>query len=352
MSELLRLPLELRDEILRLVLLSRPQAHHSSQLAFGDGDDVLVNSSPPEQNPVAEFLNKTGSLKFLPAWSALLLTNWQLHYETKDALRRLPAGGLQYDLEVEFRKEQALYFTWVSVPKVSRHVERLRVRFRTSGVLVPPASTIVWCPGSPFGLQGPRALVWLCYDILERLVTLNMERGNTVDTSQTVVTLKHLEINFAMPEEKDLLSASGCFSNNDVIEALNDRVTLQPYCGDSEFKIIHPAWLSAIVQETMSECFLEWEQLHHGPERQRTLFERVGTIWTKVDGEREEKTDLSYSLTKMTTRTWIEEDYMLQGFNRDCQLQMWKKRVYAQRLRNGLPVKPTSSLRNCLLSQD
>jgi hypothetical protein len=351
MSELLQLPLELRDEILRLVLLSRPQAHHSSRLAFGAGDHVMVNSFPPKENVVAKFLNETGSLEFLPAWSALLLTNRQLHYETKDALHRLPEGGLQYDLEVVFREERALCFTWVSVPKVSRHVERLRVRFRTSGVLVPPASTMVWCSDSPLGLQGPRALVWLCYDILERLVTLNMEYGNTVNTSRWAVTLKHLEIDFAMPEEKGLLSASSYTWNDDIIEALNDRDTMQPYCGDSKFKVMHPAWLCAVVQESISECFLDWEQLYHGPERQRTVFERVGTIWTKIDGEREEKTDLSHSLAKMTTRTWIEEDYLLQDFSRAVQLQMWRKRIYAQRQRNGLPVKPNSSLRNCSLSQ-
>jgi hypothetical protein len=185
------------------------------------------------------------------------------------------------------------------VPKVSRHVERLRVRFCTSGALVPPASPMVWCPGSPLGLQGPKSLVWLCYYILERLVTLNMARGDTVDNSQRVVTLKHLEIDFAILEERDLLSNSGHVFNDDDIEALNERDTMQPYCGHGEFKIMHPAWLCAVVQKTVSECFLDWEQLHQGPELQRTVFECVGTIWTKVD----ERTDLSHILAKMTPRT-------------------------------------------------
>jgi hypothetical protein len=352
MAELLRLPLELREEILRLVLLSRPQAHHSSQLAFGQGAESLINTPPMESGSEHEFLNHIGSLKFLPASSALLLTNWQLHYETKDVLRRLPAYGLQYNLDVEFREEQSFHFTWTSVPKLTRHVDRLKVRFRTSGVLLPPSGTMVWSRVSPFGLQGPRALIWLCYDILERLVTLNTMQGNKVaDTSQTVVTLNHLDIEFALPIEKDLLSPHSS-AWEDIIGAFNDRQDRQPYCGDSVFKILHPVWLCHVVRETVDHCFEDWEQLHDGSTRQRILFERVGTIWTRVDGGREEKAELTQCLSKMKTEGWIEEDYMLEGFTRGSQFQMWKKRVYAQRKRNRLLVQPGSSLRNCLFAQD
>ncbi|KAF2794621.1 hypothetical protein K505DRAFT_324657 [Melanomma pulvis-pyrius CBS 109.77] len=348
MASLLSLPRELRDEILGLVLLSRPRAHGTSEVAFGEGAETLVNSCPSKEKAEDIFLNHTGSLKFVPAFSALLLTNWQLHEETKDALHRIPANGLEYELEIEFREERGFYFTWKSIPKLSRFVKCLRVSLRTSGVLEPPASTSVWSTAQHLELQGPPALIWLCYDILQRLVRLNTTPRLGDDRNDSIVTLNHLEIDFAMPKETHLLPPIEILAGH----GFRGRHTQGRYCGDSEFKIVRPEWMYTLVHTNVTGSFEGWRRLHRGAERQRIVLECVGGVCMTVGGRLKAKVEFAQLVASMSTTSWLENWYEMAGFDRSTQHRMWTKRTYAKRQFNGLSAKRPSSLRNCLLSQD
>jgi len=64
---------------------------------------------------------------------SLLLTSWQLHYETRlviNGLRQKPNQPLRYTLDVAFLKYHTLWPTWLSVPMPAKRVDEVRVQFR------------------------------------------------------------------------------------------------------------------------------------------------------------------------------------------------------------------------------
>ncbi|RYP13070.1 hypothetical protein DL767_010943 [Monosporascus sp. MG133] len=183
MTVLLEIPRELRDLIIRLVLLSgRPAPidyRDASRLTRAPIEDVYFASWHGSSGIRYEPKSTT------PAATPLLLVNRQLHLETKHALERIPERGRSYSLDLMLVKEELLWPTWTLVPAYAQHVDSVDVRVRVVG-----ASAMRVLPGfhkwnqwhSIFagGDGGPPLAVWLFYSVLERFLKAGPV-GRTLD---------------------------------------------------------------------------------------------------------------------------------------------------------------------------
>ncbi|KAF2707197.1 hypothetical protein K504DRAFT_504373 [Pleomassaria siparia CBS 279.74] len=343
MTNLLDLPRELRDEILGLVLCSHPEAYPTC-----DGVSQKRHDSNPIFHassldiPESQSIKQLGSVKYLPVSSALFLTNRQMHEETKYALLRLPAGGLEYELDIEVRQDEAFHLEWMSIPRLARRVDRLRINMRTTGLLPPTANAQV---SARTDSRVGAVLVWLCFDLLESLVITNLCHQSKDGEDVPVVTLKHLEINFVTPEECHLATPL------DTSAAHHQYVAhaVQRSSGDSELRILRANWLYTQVHNNVAGSFNDWSRYWEGFKWQTIILERVGNIWLKMDGVLKSKADLSQTLARMSKANWVRNNQM-QVWDGFRELQLWKDNTSTRRQANGLQVGRRSSLRNMLLA--
>ncbi|KAH8198588.1 hypothetical protein TruAng_007269 [Truncatella angustata] len=130
MTGLLRLPREIRNQIIGHVTQLCAEApkdyeafqaedrealqQHFARAWRQEQKQILLEKSPRHGRDIA----------------ALKLTNRQLHGEVQDWLRRRAREPVEWVLDVAYLKDVSLRPTWVSVPLLRPHADRLVARFR------------------------------------------------------------------------------------------------------------------------------------------------------------------------------------------------------------------------------
>lgn len=132
-SSLLKLPREIRDLIIDLVVTDRRQPPRDSR-------DVPESSRRTIQT--WEYRSWVGLQDILfetdqphASASGLLCASQQLNRETLESLDRRPQAERAYSLDLMFVAERELWPTWTYVPVQSRSIDQLDVDIRIVGAM-------------------------------------------------------------------------------------------------------------------------------------------------------------------------------------------------------------------------
>src|SRR5689334_308551 len=95
-----------------------------------------------------------------------LLVSKQLRTETRTAISNLPTRH-SYTMDVMIVNETQLWPTWLSLPQLTRNVDKVHVTFRTVSVPRRPKLNYTGFRG---GDGGPPLITWCFYDLLIRFL--------------------------------------------------------------------------------------------------------------------------------------------------------------------------------------
>ncbi|RYP42899.1 hypothetical protein DL770_011941 [Monosporascus sp. CRB-9-2] len=324
MAVLLNIPRELRDLIIRLVLLSgRP-----APIDYHDASSL----------------------------------NRQLHRETKDALERIPGRGRSYSLDLMLAREELLWPTWTLLPAYAQHVDSVDVTVRVVGGMRGALPTYHklnrWHSIFSGADGGPPVAVWLFYSVLERFLKAGPV-GRTLDPKlgeyrrsgryyseeeitnlgflDRKITVKHLNIDCVSPADETVLADPESSRDWWYMRRLPGLV----HASHTEFTdiqkhlrgVMRPEWLATYLIRNI-EYLLGMG--YHTAEFEAILFERIGDITIKVDGLILEEFRLG---ERFSALTFEEESFgsICQAGMREMYFNKWKKRASHVREEAGLP---------------
>jgi hypothetical protein len=181
MSSFLSLPHEIRDQIINDVLY-----FHVTPPGYLSAPTVRQQIQQSQQD---------GAFPVLPAYKvynayALLLTNWQVHHETFERLKKVPRTC---KVDIYFASEDSLLPTWVFVPCRRDKINTIEISFQTSGKEKPylEALQLIFRQGSTNGAQ-PAPISALMLHILNVCITASpvMDRNNSNSIEYHVESLR------------------------------------------------------------------------------------------------------------------------------------------------------------------
>lgn len=211
----------------------------------------------------------------------LLLTNRQVHVETKDAIRRLPNAKMVYLLDIMFVDDQTLWPTWLCVPKLKRDIEHLRVQIRIFGG-GDAKSWNIWRQESSMYEERPFRLMWTFYATLERLC----RRGPVGYCSKIIdeeIIIRKLELNVLTSVEDESLLPPHYTRFSDWLESRRPRM---PWQEESDHELLRkrlkPEWLYTMLYKNLARLLIADEMT---AEYQPIVCERIERIDLKLDHE-------------------------------------------------------------------
>jgi hypothetical protein len=314
MPTLLSIPRELRDKILAEVVSAEraapqdPDIENRTELR-----DVKFKGWKNGQNIMYEKeFNKT-------AQSPTLLVNHQLHLETLAAIKRLPTKH-SYSLDMMFVNEQWLCPTWLSVPCLTRRVDKVYAALR---------SVTNGRRGRAFrgGNGGPPEVVWLFYELLERFLHVGpagQRKEGDNNKKYKYFRIKTLDIDIITPDHFIPETGPHGFS----------RLISSPDLPDKNTKEHEYASRLCIFIRMKINGLLSLG--YHTALYGKLLYERIGNIRMLLDGEIKEEWVLAEELRKVTFNDSfgnVDRERRPQVF------KDWKKKTYDLRVKLGLPVK-------------
>ncbi|KAF2006070.1 hypothetical protein P154DRAFT_518280 [Amniculicola lignicola CBS 123094] len=134
MSLLLALPRELRDNIIEHVHLSKRHVPTTLKELRATHREPVCNDWHFISRKQTPFFNFTDSATPSTSCAGLLLTNKQLHSETKATIKRLSKNDIEYELDVKVLQDTAFFLTWVRIPVICRTIHRLKVNVQTVAI--------------------------------------------------------------------------------------------------------------------------------------------------------------------------------------------------------------------------
>ncbi|KAF2120124.1 hypothetical protein BDV96DRAFT_641977 [Lophiotrema nucula] len=334
---LLTIPLELRDEILRYVLLSRRIVANQLEEIEKQDREVLADVKL-KSRAIAQVKYSAEPADYMPTALPLLLTNKQLNIEVHAALPRTPGKGTSYELDVKIVQERYLAPTWVSVPFLSeqvsiphydpyhvsasksatipisgfiralmvvwerpqnslrvatlivnlnQQVHSVRVVFQTCGILETTEEMTIWreCP------RVQSLFIWLLYSLLERFLHVGPVSRRMNNTKRNI-SIGTLELDFVDPEELDLL-ADEQYKSNWVAERR---------AHNSGIGVTRPAWICKLVEHQLLQLLhLSMYEIPFGT----IMYERIGDFVLKVNGTMQRKFHLGKMLGEMTYNRYL-----------------------------------------------
>ncbi|KAF2427831.1 hypothetical protein EJ08DRAFT_651237 [Tothia fuscella] len=181
MSILNKLPLELREDIYKHVLIAPLVVAIPPDV--DTTDDLLID----RENHGPSWKSKYISYLIEPPRSAcisLLLLNRQIHEEVKSVLRCME-GDIDYDIDIVVADQGVLIPTWTRLSMLSRRVRSVKTTFRIAGN------------------GGPPIIAWAFYYLLRRFLVLGpMARSKgdgAANRKDRVVIINHLEMEIVTP---------------------------------------------------------------------------------------------------------------------------------------------------------
>ncbi|KAF2248296.1 hypothetical protein BU26DRAFT_551631 [Trematosphaeria pertusa] len=338
MPHFLTIPRELRDEIITLILLSCRETPRTPSEIEDQDREVLRDISLAGWNYPAVFYSKDAA-DYTPTCLPLLLTNKQLHAETKENLERLPAKGTNYELDVKFVKEQYLAPTWALVPVLSERVNHVRAVFQSTGTFERNISKAhlrdIWRRGC----GGPPGYVWMFYILLERFLHAGPV-GRCTHDEQKPVTINCLELDFIDPEDTSLLPPEPV-TPEQIYTAMQLHIwSRRP--NEEEFKMLRPEWLESELRGEIQRLL---RMGYHYASYGGILHERIGSIVFKVNGEITKELDVGQILAEQTFNEDFGSEVM--RHQRVGHWIAWRERAIRVRKERGLKVvEPEPSWRD------
>ena len=286
MSQFLLLPREIRDKILAFAITdpkSPPATLH---------DDPSRSQPKTRWNGEPHVKHLLSAESYKPSSTALLLTNHQLHAETKDFLRRTP---LRYALDVMVANELWLLPTWTCIPSLSSQIDIIEATFR---VVTPNIRRSVNIKsGFRRGDGDPGRMSWALYHLLTRFFELGPAGPNTTrkgKEKENPFIIHNLHINVETPTnlpdgaEIEPLEPGG-MHHRVYGRRYDDEEDSEDETGEPSKLYMHPKYLSDfIIGELGGLLYMGYHTARYGA----VLYERMGRISVSVDGELEREMDL------------------------------------------------------------
>ncbi|OJD28556.1 hypothetical protein ACJ73_00046 [Blastomyces percursus] len=396
-SILLRIPLELREEIIKYVLYSPrpspdgPSYPHNRVRLFDVGFDSLLSL-------LSHRLGHEKPVEWtIPAGQALLLVNRQIAAETRAILTRYP---LTYQLDIMMVQERYLWPTWLSVPVLSNRIEELKVTFRTFGSALSPRQHQHMFSSSPTGMfdyrlytNDPPRLVLCFLSVIERIFLRGVpfpSPARLSNTSQgwdanTIDSLLIVEDEILPGEDSEALmecirarrALTQMIPDKEVIigtlvldiqspTAWQGQRTPEPEVGFAEWKsysyhfsyqalsplasadfsegslitdipVARPEWLASMISSEITALLsMNYQSIFCND----IIFERIGRIQVKVDGMVFTELNLDEMLANLQfTGGWFPRDAEVDSVDkRRWQFFGWKERTKRFRMKRDLPV--------------
>ncbi|KAF2814042.1 uncharacterized protein BDZ99DRAFT_567736 [Mytilinidion resinicola] len=318
MSSLLSIPREIRDNIIELSL-SCVRKPHSSIAEAESTRSTKKNSHRPF------FSSWSFGLKHVlfepPSYTssslALLLVNHQLSSETVATLSRLSNNAQlpPYELDVMFVRELELWPTWLSVPVIAKHLDRVNVTFRALGLHT--GAKRQWNPGD----GSPPQILWCFYYLMEHV----LRQGPLPHTSSSAdrgVSIKTLHLDFVGPDGETCATDTRYYIPSTVAW---------------KGKEVRPEFLAYYLWHNISMLA---KMDYHTAEYGEILYERVGEVRFSVNGvEVQPPIDFGESLARLHYEgpantfghVWPRE-------KRVPAFEEWKRGAWRKRVERGLPV--------------
>jgi hypothetical protein len=325
MLSLLDIPRELRDHIIELVLCSNRAPPESPSTASQDRFELHdIRYISWDYGPTHNKYERQDYITSLP----LLLVNRQLSAETKSALARLSTKH-SYNLDVMFVNEAELWPTWLLVPALSNHVDRVAATFRIFGHWDRKSRSALG-----IGNASPPQIVWCFYSLMERFLRRGPVGEREAGSQDRNITISVLTLDFLTPQDIDMLPPQQAKYN----DWFQSRVRTRRRRADADMAnfIMRPEWLAAFVSDFMSGLL---RMGYHTARYGMIIYERIGTIQICVDGVLKEEFELSKRLADLYVDTdldtfgcvWPREE-------RVPFFWRWKSDALRKRREAGLPV--------------
>ncbi|MCJ1295920.1 hypothetical protein MMC34_007485 [Xylographa carneopallida] len=330
MPSLLDLPVELRFQIIELVLChSRappldPATTSQNRVTLDDLDSTSW-SYGPQHNMYEPDGVTTSSL-------SLLLTNHQLWAETQSALQRLPAR-FSYYLDAMLVNERELWPTWLSVPALRTRLDNVAVTVRICGTKDHPGrSEFVHGDGSP-----PQ-IVWCFYSLMERFLTYGPVGERKLGSQDRGITVNLMTLNIVSPPDSEPTMNEPVPSYADWYQSRLRDVDNKT----SPTSIIRAEWLAKFLRSYLGHLLA---MSYHTARYGMILYERIGIIRLCADGVLTHEYDLCTLLADIRHNDasttfgdiWPRE-------NRVPFFWAWKKKALRKRKEAGLPVIDAADL--------
>lgn len=319
MPNLLDIPLELRDQIIELVLFScRP--------AEDNPDEV-----PRKENDVKRRIWDYASLHILhgkppghlPNCLPISLVNHQLYAETKHVLARF-SHALTYHLDLVLLNEVDVLPTWLCIPALSNKVETLIVTVRIFGTFKDRRYPFVAGDG------GPPPIVWCFYDLLENFLCHGSLKKDPKKRGE--VTIGNLILDFVNSSANDndplcLRMSEEQVSYCDWYDARRRRrICERPWLKEV---VMRPEWLASFLVEYLR---LLLGMGYHMRSYGAILHEQIGTIQVRVNGKLETSFDIATILANLQ---FVSPSYATDTTNESRE---WRKKALEKRKQSGFPV--------------
>ena len=281
--------------------------------------------------------------------AALLLTNRQIHNETRSRLNSKSVGTL-YKLDISLLNECDLFPTWISVPCLTTRVHALQVDIRLFGSIIPSAKA-----NSLLGCGGRRGFHWSFYDLLIRFLRYgpvgekkikkdDQLAGSAGDISRRAnakracldryfedrhITIDVLTLDFqswetALPFPPEDLSYWCWYMLHTEGHFAQDDPGAKP-----ETYRVPPEWVAYYLQMELESIL---RMGYHTESYEKMLYERIGSIRI-ITPKGTTEINLGSRLAKVTFG-WMSASCPL----RIPALKAWKKKTMARRHELGLPV--------------
>ncbi|OHE98406.1 hypothetical protein CORC01_06197 [Colletotrichum orchidophilum] len=317
---LLSIPREIRDLILdEIIFLPDRQPPLNPSVSqdrkrreykgkgFFDGHDIWVEKdvrSPPSGSPNTN----------------LFLVNRQLHAEAKALLA---TRGTHCRLDVMYVKECGLWPTWLAVPRATRHADSVRVQFR---IFDPPSDVNPdWKNEEQFrgGSGGPPFIVWNFYAMLSGYLQYGPTAFGSVVADPAKFTIQNLVLDVLPPppgQKHDRLVSGGAPRPpaHDMFERFTTMV-MDPEkresrgitwpCPPQGKENLIPAEKLAFFMccqiGGLLSMYRDWADFG------ATLYEGIGTIQIRVNGELRRHFDLDEMLARLPIQpiaAWNEKE--------------------------------------------
>lgn len=267
---------------------------------------------------------------------SLMLVNRQVYQEAQDVLRRI-GDSPDYVLDVMFLKDEALWPTWLSVPKLGRNLGTVYTQFRIFHV---PDHLRTDDGGDLYGSEGPGPppIVWIFYHLLSSFLR-NGPLATKKDDDNGGFTVRTLILDFLPASEKGILPLASLIQYFKEVDDISASTS-----SDFDWK-----------QNTSDEGLLAAEYLAHfikalllrllslGPltiKYGRILYENVGDIEIWVDGHTKWRLDIPKLFSDVSFDHGIDTSHVLKN---EQKFQHWKE--VTSRRRADIGLLPDVSLR-------
>jgi len=327
---LLLLPAEIRDLIITeaVIAAARP-APHPTELKHHERRTIPVSESAAWSGSERVFFEKPMPNLVLP----LLLTNWQLHHETRDTVRRLKnTQPLRYTLDVVFLQYRTVWPTWLSVPAPAPHVDEVRVQFRLVNSYDPEAEVKAKRLFES-GLGEPASIAWIFYHLMVVMASKNAAPyGQPFTVGRLILDVLPAEKGDILPMRRKCCSSY--FRGGERVEYFGPvlRRPEEERDGDPRVRAAEVC-LRFIKREIRDLVGLSQYTFEYG----KWIYENIGEIEYRLAGELDAEAKLATKLDAGVPH-WGLGRHSYGGDKWQSRYFPWSETIKARRRQIGLPV--------------